>query len=210
MCVVHDERQRAHFSRIADKLVRSERHKKRIRRGVTRDPECRLERTPLRRREQLHRAKDGPQQLMHPREGKLRFGLHADRDQCARPQLGSAIARTLEQRRFSDARLSIDQKGSAARANALDQRIQLLELRLPSDQILLGAGPARRARDPRVRRIWIRSRLTQASGPGPGRECGANFRRRSCLVGGRRGHLTQPFGGPKPVRFVAQVAVRPG
>jgi hypothetical protein len=44
---------------------------------------------------------------MHPCEGKLRFGLHPYRDQCARPELGSAIARTLEQRRFSDARLSV-------------------------------------------------------------------------------------------------------
>jgi hypothetical protein len=58
---------------------------------------------------------------MHPREGELRFGLHAYRDQCACPQLGGAITRTLEQRRFSDARFSIDEKGSAARADAADQ-----------------------------------------------------------------------------------------
>jgi hypothetical protein len=114
--------------------MRRDSDKKRIRRGSTGDPQRCVKSTSLRGGQELCEPEDRTQQLMHPSERKLRLGLNACCDQRPGAQRVRPLARSIEQRRLSDACLAADHECPTPVVNTIDKGTDVSRLGVTPDQ----------------------------------------------------------------------------
>jgi hypothetical protein len=116
-------------------LVGGEGDEKQVRLGATRDAERHLESAALRRRQQLHQLQHRNQELMQPREGKLRFGFDPQAAQPPETKAVRSSARIVQQRRFPDPGFTGHEQGRPSLSQTLEHRVDARCLDVAPDQL---------------------------------------------------------------------------